>query len=148
MENKALQSLVQRISLEYFNKPFRHQALFNNRLRTTGGRYMLQSHNIEINKKQFEAYGEEAIIDIIKHELVHYHLHIEGKGYKHRDRDFKQLAQQVGAPRYCSPLPDIRFKYRYICKKCNNEYPRKRRMSIHKYRCKCGGRLIEVINER
>lgn len=96
MENKALQSLVQRISLEYFNKPFLHQAVFNNRLRTTGGRYMLQNHNIEISMKQFEAYGEEAIIDIIKHELVHYHLHIEGKGYKHRDRDFKQLAQQVG----------------------------------------------------
>lgn len=123
MENKALQSLVQRISLEYFNKPFLHQAVFNNRLRTTGGRYMLQNHNIEISMKQFEAYGEEAIIDIIKHELVHYHLHIEGKGYKHRDRDFKQLAQQVGAPRFCNPLPDVHFKYLYTCKSCNNEFP-------------------------
>ena len=27
----------------------RHNALFNNKLRTTGGRYMLDSHNIEIN---------------------------------------------------------------------------------------------------
>ncbi|BAH18434.1 SprT family protein [Macrococcoides caseolyticum] len=146
MENKALQSLVQRISLEYFNKPFLHQAVFNNRLRTTGGRYMLQNHNIEISMKQFEAYGEEAIIDIIKHELVHYHLHIEGKGYKHRDRDFKQLAQQVGAPRFCNPLPDVHFKYLYTCKSCNNEFLRKRRMSIHKYRCKCGGHLKEILN--
>lgn len=146
MENKALQSLVQRISLEYFNKPFLHQAVFNNRLRTTGGRYMLQNHNIEISMKQFEAYGEEAIIDIIKHELVHYHLRIEGKGYKHRDRDFKQLAQQVGAPRFCNPLPDVHFKYLYTCKSCNNEFPRKRRMSIHKYRCKCGGYLKEILN--
>ena len=146
MENKALQSLVQRISLEYFNKPFLHQAVFNNRLRTTGGRYMLQNHNIEISMKQFEAYGEEAIIDIIKHELVHYHLHIEGKGYKHRDRDFKQLAQQVGAPRFCYPVPDAHFKHLYRCKKCNNEFPRKRRMSIHKYRCKCGGYLKEILN--
>ncbi len=146
MENKALQSLVQRISLEYFNKPFLHQAVFNNRLRTTGGRYMLQNHNIEISMKQFEAYGEEAIIDIIKHELVPYHLHIEGKGYKHRDRDFKQLAQQVGAPRFCNPLPDVHFKYLYTYKSCNNEFPRKRRMSIHKYRCKCGGHLKEILN--
>ena len=47
----------------------------------------------------------EELIGIIKHELCHYHLHIEGKGYQHRDRDFKQLLQKVDAPRFCSPLP-------------------------------------------
>ena len=28
----------------------------------------------------------EELIGIIKHELCHYHLHLEGKGYQHRDR--------------------------------------------------------------
>ena len=32
--------------------------LFNNKLRTTGGRYMLDSHNIEINPKQYQYYGK------------------------------------------------------------------------------------------
>ena len=31
---------------------------------------------------------------IIRHELCHYHLHIEGKGYKHRDKDFKDLLKR------------------------------------------------------
>jgi predicted SprT family Zn-dependent metalloprotease len=35
-----------------------HCAYFNKRLRTTGGRYLLKSHDIEINPKQYEHYGE------------------------------------------------------------------------------------------
>lgn len=89
MNNQELQSLVCDISLKYFKIPFKHNAYFNSRLRTTGGRYLLKSHDIEINPKQYEHYGKEAIIDIVKHELCHYHLHILGKGYKHKDRDFK-----------------------------------------------------------
>ena len=49
MNNNELQNMVESISNRYFNEPFRHNALFNNKLRTTGGRYMLDSHNIEIN---------------------------------------------------------------------------------------------------
>ena len=105
MDNQELQTLVEKISRDYFNKPFRHQATFNSRLRTTGGRYLLQSHNLEVNKKYLDEFGMEELIGIIKHELCHYHLHIEGKGYQHRDRDFKQLLQKVGAPRFCSSLP-------------------------------------------
>ena len=84
-----------KVSNRYFNEP-RHNALFNNKLRTTGGRYMLDSHNIEINPKQYQYYGKNALIDIIKHELCHYHLHLGGKGYKHKDSEFKILSKQVG----------------------------------------------------
>ena len=38
----------------------------------------------------------EELIGIIKHELCHYHLHLEGKGYQHRDKDFKELLKKVG----------------------------------------------------
>lgn len=93
MQNNELQSCVEKVSLENFNKPFKHRAYFNNRLRTTGGRYLLHSHNIEINHKQYTMYGMEALTNIIKHELCHYHLHLEGKGYKHKDYDFKKLSK-------------------------------------------------------
>lgn len=104
MDNKELQKLTENISETYFKKPFRHQALFNDRLKTTGGRYLLTSHNIELNRKYLIEHGREELIGIIKHELCHYHLHLEGKGYKHRDRDFRVLLQQVNAPRFCTPL--------------------------------------------
>ncbi|WP_442916300.1 SprT family protein, partial [Leucobacter sp. M11] len=76
----------------------------NPSLRPPGGRYMLGSHNIDINEKYLKEHGESELIGIIKHELCHYHLHIEGKGYKHRDADFKNLLHKVGAPRHCTAL--------------------------------------------
>lgn len=35
MNNNELQNMVESISNRYFNEPFRHNVLFNNKLRTT-----------------------------------------------------------------------------------------------------------------
>ncbi|WP_428910567.1 SprT family protein [Niallia sp. Krafla_26] len=149
MDNQQLQKLVEEISLEYFHKPFKHQAVFNSRLKTTGGRYLLQSHNIEMNKKYLDEFGMGELIGIIKHELCHYHLHLEGKGYQHRDRDFKQLLQKVGAPRFCSTLPAEKVRRKsskvltYICNNCHLVFTRKRRMDTSRYVCgRCRGKLL------
>lgn len=96
MTDQELQALVEAVSAQYFARPFRHQARFNSRLRTTGGRYLLRSHDIEINPRHLEQHGEEELIGIVKHELCHYHLHLEKKGYQHKDRDFQELLKQVG----------------------------------------------------
>ena len=61
MEEKELQKLVENISIESFGKLFRHKASFNSRLRTTGGRYLLRTGNIEINKKYLDQLGEVRI---------------------------------------------------------------------------------------
>ncbi|HDD3747353.1 TPA: SprT family protein [Staphylococcus aureus] len=49
MNNDKLQRMVENLSEEKFGRTFRHCAYFNKRLRTTGGRYLLKSHDIEIN---------------------------------------------------------------------------------------------------
>ncbi|OIK10915.1 SprT family protein [Bacillus sp. MUM 13] len=142
--------LVEEISEKDFNKPFSHNAIFNHRLKTTGGRYLLLSHNIEINKKYFEERGMEELIGIIKHELCHYHLHLEKKGYKHRDRDFRELLNKVGAPRFCKPLEEEAKKaakpkkiLKYECLECRQIYIRRRRVDTARYVCgKCKGRLV------
>jgi SprT-like protein len=148
MDDKELQNLVEKISLHEFGKPFRHMAMFNSRLKTTGGRYLLQSHNIEINKKYLEQLGEQELEGIIKHELCHYHLHIGGKGYQHRDRDFRELLTRVKAPRFCSMLPERKVQKRlqktiiYSCTNCQLVYYRKRSIDTEKYVCgKCRGKL-------
>lgn len=151
MTDEELQQLTKRISIEYFGKPFNHQAYFNHRLRTTGGRYLLRNHNIEMNKKYYDIYGLSELEGIIKHELCHYHLHIEGKGYKHGDADFKELLHTVGGFRYCTPLKeekDVNILY-YCCTKCNYVYKRRRRVNIKKYVCgKCSGVLSLVKENR
>ncbi|MCR2822641.1 SprT family protein [Lederbergia panacisoli] len=152
MTNEELQSLTEEISVRLFQKPFKHIAFFNPRLRTTGGRYMLSSHNIEINRHYYDQHGFDELAGIIKHELCHYHLHIEGKGYKHGDKDFKILMHKVGAPRHCSPLKEGKKRntslksYFYKCLSCGQGYRRQRRVNTKRYVCgKCSGKLEEVL---
>ncbi len=66
----------------------------------TGGRYLLRTSNIEVNYKYFEQYGRQEIVEIIKHELCHYHLHIEGKGISMEIKTLKELMKEVGAPAF------------------------------------------------
>lgn len=146
MTDLELQAWVERVSLEFFEVPFRHKATFNGRLRTTGGRYFTKSHNIEISRKHLEAHGAEEMEKIIKHELCHYHLHLSRRGYRHMDSDFKALLRRVGGARYCKPLPEGRrrepYKYRLVCLSCRMEYLRKRKADPRKYACgRCRGRL-------
>ncbi len=146
MVDADLQQLVEEISDAVFKKPFLHQAYHNARLRTTGGRYMLADHSIQINPLVFSSHGMEELVGVIKHELCHYHLHIEGRGYQHRDTDFKNLLKETSSPRYCKPLAARNKKstsfYVYECKSCALRYNRRRRMNVNKYKCgQCAGQI-------
>lgn len=145
MNENDLQKLVAHISLKYFGLPFRHQVKINRRMTTTGGRYYLKDHHLEINAHFLAPQYHQALIGIIKHELCHYHLHLAGRGYRHRDRDFKNLLRRVGGSRY---TPDIglrrkrKFHYLYQCQNCGLSYPRMRRINTRRYFCgRCGGPL-------
>ena len=150
MTDEELQLLVEHISLQSFGQPFLHRAYFNSRLKSTGGRYLLRSHDIEFNRKLYDHFGIEELRGIILHELCHYHLHIGRMGYQHRDRDFRELMKKVGAPRFCSSLPRevgtkrqvSRKVHTYRCVDCAFLYRRKRKMDERKYCCsKCGGAI-------
>jgi SprT-like protein len=149
MESGQLQALVEEISLKYFGTPFKHKVVFNKRLKTTGGRYLLETHNIELNFDYYLSFGTEELIAVIKHELCHYHLHLAGKGYQHRDRDFRELLKKVDAPRFCKVMKQTEQKrefslHVYQCKTCQYVYRRKRRVNTAKYVCgRCRGQLEE-----
>lgn len=150
MTDKMIQKMTEELSQSFFGRPFLHCAYINKRLRTTGGRYLLRTHNIEVNEKYIEVYGEEELTGILKHELCHYHLHLQGKGYKHGDRDFKELLKKTGSPRNCRPLPQQEMKPKtvvyYRCSACNMKYRRHRRINTSKYVCgACRGILKEII---
>ena len=49
MNEIELLNLIQKISLESFDYPFIGQVKINYRFKTTGGRYHLRDHHIEIN---------------------------------------------------------------------------------------------------
>ncbi|SET79406.1 SprT-like protein [Oceanobacillus limi] len=144
LNEKQLFNLVNDISIKYFHKPFIDRVYFNHRLRTTGGRYIPGKRVIELNPKYAIEMDHEEFVGIIKHELCHYHLHIEGKGYKHGDAEFKKLLKETGSPRHCNPLPSSKKKvnYRYECMKCHYIYERTRRVNTNRYGCgRCRGKL-------
>lgn len=143
-----LQRWIEEISLKDFHKPFQHHARYNPRLRSSGGRYLLKDHSIEINPRQLTHFGEEEVLGIIRHELCHYHLHREGKGYRHRDHAFKELLKQVQGTRYSRPIRKRRerpIRFFLQCTSCGMRYPRKRRINPDRYRCGiCGGGLMLI----
>lgn len=146
MSEIELQELCQQISQKFFNREFRHQIHYNSRLRSTGGRYLLQSGDIEINPKVEKQLGLEALIGVLKHELCHYHLHQQGLGYRHQDTDFKRLLHQVGGSRYVERMDTA--KYLYQCTHCGLFIHRMRVLDTHKYRCgRCRGKITLVQAE-
>lgn len=139
MNERELQQLVETISLKYFKRPFNHRATFNTRLRTTGGRYHLDTHHLDFNPKVLEIFGKEVLIGIIKHELCHYHLHLTNRGYRHRDAEFKALLKEVGGLRY-TPSLDLHkgtaLCWIYQCNGCEMVIYRKRRFDVGKFVCR------------
>lgn len=155
MTNEELTELVKGVSRESFEEPglvktsFEHQATWNNRLTSTGGRFIPRTANLEFNPKQLAKNGFVELVGIIRHELVHYHLFRQGLPYKH-GKEFKVLLQAVGGTRYCQPI-GVRKKwktlYSYNCQKCGKIYQRKKEINTRKYCCGvkgCGGALVLV----
>lgn len=151
MTDADLTQLVRDVSQTYFHRPFTHAALFNPRLRTTGGRYHLGDHHLDFNPKVLVYYDQNVLIGLIKHELCHYHLHLSGQPYQHRSPVFKHWLQQVQGLRYTPPFPQAGQKLvLYQCQGCQILYYRRRRLDVTKYICrKCGGRLkfIKMIQK-
>ena len=141
MNEHELQQLTMEISRTSFHREFTHKITYNRRLRSSGGRYLLKTGNIEINPLVEQELGLEALIGVIKHELCHYHLHQAGGGYRHRDADFKRLLHQVGGSRFVERMKEPSFLYE--CVNCHYRYPRMRKMNTNRYVCgKCRGKLI------
>ncbi|GAB2021411.1 SprT family protein [Pseudolactococcus yaeyamensis] len=140
-KNDALLAFVKWVSLTDFGKPFEHEVKFNRRLKSTGGRFFPKDLHLDFNEKMYDTFSEAIFRKIVQHELVHYHLYREGRGYKHGNRDFKALLAQVGGLRFAPPLPDVQ-SLSYRCVSCGQIYLRKRRINLKKYLCgKCRGKL-------
>lgn len=146
MEQRELQALAEAVSLEFFQQPFLHKVVFNARLRTTAGRYLHNTHMVEINPHYYRIHGREELIATIKHELCHYHLALRKLPFDHRAAEFRILLQQVGGTRFAKPSPEMANKkslaHCYVCTQCSQLYQRRRRINTRRYVCgKCQGRL-------
>lgn len=131
-----------------FGKAFKHQARWNQRLRSTGGRFFPKDGHLDFNPKMLEEHGLDIFRKIVLHELCHYHLYFEKKGYRHGDADFKALLRAVDGLRFAPAISGKRqTTHHYQCQSCGQAYVRRRRMDLKKYRCgRCRGFLTKLEN--
>lgn len=146
MNNQNLQELTEKWSLEYFQRPFQHQIVFNTRLKTTGGRYHLHDHHIDINPLMYTEYDLDTLRRVVLHELCHYHLHLTGNDYHHRSTAFRELLKMVGGSRFAPPTSATQKKIHYYqCAGCRTQIARQRRFNTNKYVCRrCGNKFFEI----
>ena len=140
-----LTDYVKQVSLDDFGKPFKHQAQWNTRLQSSGGRFFPNDGHLDFNPKVYQELGLDVFRKIVCHELCHYHLYYEGKGYKHKDLDFKELLKKVDGLRFVPPISTATHKPAlvYKCHSCCQSYQRKRRIDTRRFRCGlCHGKLI------
>ena len=140
-----LTDYVKQVSLEDFGKSFKHKAQWNTRLRSTGGRFFPKDGHLDFNPTVYQELGLEVFPKIVRHELCHYHLYFEGRGYQHKDLAFKQLLKEVDGLRFVPSLSSANQKPNlvYTCQTCHQNYQRKRKIDTKRYRCGlCRGKLL------
>lgn len=125
----------------------------NNRLRTTQGRYVM-NHNytpvrIDISGHTLDYGTDEAITGIIKHECIHYALHMLHKPYKDGTDYFEAELKKYGAP--ATGTCFIGKVYTFTCNNCGKESETRRKqlkLTPKKYLTTCCGAKLTWTGEK
>ena len=110
---------------EEFNMSLDIPIKLNGRLKRAGGRFISRSHSaveIDLNKTVYEHNPIDVVLDILKHELVHYALFEKGLPYRDGDRVFENTLARLGV----SSTNTLRVKTK-----------------AHVYKCDCGKEFIK-----
>lgn len=100
---------------------------------------------MDFNPKVYNELGLEVFRKIVRHELCHYHLYFQKKGYRYKDRDFKELLKEVVGLRFVPPLR-AQTQSSYLVYQCPSCHQRKRKIDTKRYRCGvCRGKLV-ILN--
>lgn len=150
---KDLEDYATRFLQKYYQQQLTIPIERNNRLRSTLGRYVVSSKfeplRIEI-AGQVLTYGTEAsILGILKHECIHYALHMQGDYLRDGEPEFEIELAKHGAPSTQSLKIGRYFVFR--CRQCGSEGETRvlRVMKEpQKYRTVCCGAKLDVMGER
>lgn len=153
MSVKTLEQKAKRFAKEYWGLDFNLPIKTNGRLSRGLGQYIHITNGnftkpirIEISKDLLAKYNEETIDSVIKHELTHWALSIQGQPFKDGHPVFEKELKRVGA-HPTGVIPYIGPLYQARCTKCQkivSRKPNKKRLetTIRKY-THCGGYELE-----
>lgn len=127
--------------------------LRNNRLRSVMGRYLSDYDDtplaIEIAGYMFDYAAPDVVIDTLKHECVHYALHVKGEpnadGHLHFEAELARLG--VGATETCN----VGTYVIYTCDDCGEEAKSRGKRLLTDYKGRvtsCCGSRFTIVGER
>ncbi|WP_145367794.1 SprT-like domain-containing protein, partial [Staphylococcus aureus] len=124
MSNHKLHPILHNLSQQKFPPTFPHSPYFNKTLPTTPRPYLLNSHHIQINPKQYHHYPQHPLLKIILHQLSHYHFHIPRKPYQHKHQHFKPFTQHLPPPTFSNTIQTYQQppNYQYYSTKSHPKY--------------------------
>lgn len=133
----------------------------NARMKTTCGWFKYKKFRdgskqaivVELNKFFIQNNESDVVLDVLRHELVHYALfklgkpHSDGQTYFENELKRLGIVSQKTINKYdITSKPKQLHFYRCALPTCNTEYRVGRALKnqgLH-HRCKCGGRLIDL----
>ena len=104
-------------------------------------------HEIIISKNLLENYSEDTIVDVLKHECVHYALCSLGYPYRDGQAKFEMELKRLGV----SSTYTYSFKgtvHLYACKKCNVVFHKKMKGYEKRYCCAKCRRKFKYLGEK
>lgn len=152
-----LENYAKKFLKETYNMDLAIPLQLNGRLKTTCGRFMYkrskidgstQASRVELNKYFVENNEPSVVLDVLKHELVHYALFEKGKpnsdGHPVFERELKRLGivSQSTINKYTIKSKPVNINI-YECKDCKYEYKIRKALPNNGiyHKCKCGGSL-------
>lgn len=129
---------------------------YNGRLKRSYGRFIYYNNPrkpkcVEINRYFAETNSNEVVIDVLRHELIHYAVFMLGQPCRDGDDYFENelakhntVSQNTIKKHEIAPRPYNVNVYECQMPNCKQVYKRKRALKnegIH-HRCQCGGVLI------
>jgi SprT-like protein len=109
---------------------------------------------VELNKFFVENNEPYVVLDVLRHELVHYAMYMLDKDYKDYSYGFEKELSRLGIINQERINKRIyeheivnkpKTKHIYQCANCNHEYKRGRALAKNRsYSCSCGGKLLDM----
>lgn len=124
MDGRELYSIAREFLDKEFDMKLEIPIFISNRMKTVFGYFQYKNKTtpwkIQISQEFIDTHPREHVIDVLKHELVHYALFVQGKPHKDGQRYFEDTLKRLGV---CAT-----HTYKTLGK-------------FHEYRCNCEGKV-------
>lgn len=132
----SLNQYAQKTFLEYFGEEFTGKVIWSKRMKNIAGNCRSDGR-IALNYHYYERYGEEEILTVLRHELVHHFCFDKIGRHTHSTPLFVELLEKVGGDQKGKPMPIKGYIYECPC--CTRKWTLRKRMENRKLSCQnCG----------